>query len=502
MLIDKLEDLMSPLQRQRWRKAWQMFVHPEQFGAVTSSYVPYSPFLAQHAQQLVDCDIAHPIPASELAARPTLGAGRAFVVKEQKNDGFRLRPIFDPAYINDVLDASYVSDMGLAHVSCYLDPVLQPCAATGDLRISFFQIAIPRFARQWFRFTDETGALFEMCRLPMGHKVSAELMQIATETLAGVRTALAVAPLPSLKTTIDVWIDGFRIAGPKRFVADALKNALERAELCNATWKEPPAVAAIYDFIGVRFDHVQHTVAVAAKTLDKIGTVAPASALKSDYEKLVARLIFASGVLRAPPACYYWAIKMANRYANALNRGEPDIVVTFPFLARLQRWIDEAHTKKLLTPIPSDAFATLYTDASLKGWGAYLFMPSGQTFITGAAWPGNIEATPSNIGELEAIAVANAVELFRDHLLAVRNVEFKNDNSSVAPALRRALARAPAINDALVGPLRFLSDNNVKYTVSHIASAANLADAPSRLQPTRAGDVLRVDLSRGRGGRV
>ena len=129
-------------------------------------------------------------------------------------------------------------------------------------------------------------------------------------------------------------------------------------------------------------------------------------------------------------------------------------------------------------------------------------MPSGQTFITGAAWPNNTEATPENIGELEAVAVANAVDLFRDQLLSVRNVEFKNDNSSVAPALRRALARSPAINGALVAPLRFLTDNNIRYTVSRIASAANLADAPSRLQPTRVMETHHLDLSRGRVGRV
>jgi hypothetical protein len=482
MNISRARSLMSDSTKQQFDSLWSMLVHPEKYGCEPNNAVPKSRFLPKHATQLAEAGLVSPISDAELAARPTRGVVNVFTVKESKSEGDRLRPIGDPCEINAALHPHYQSNMNLKHVSAYTSAVAEEIACIGDLAISFFQVEIPHFARCNFRFRDSDGTMYEWNRMIMGHKVSAEIIQILTEVLAGVPRALKNAPIPSRQTSTHVWVDGFRVAGTRRRVQQACDDIVQRSNFVGATWKEDPLLSSEYDFDGVHFDHRTHTVRVADKTLAKIPRDAPKSARKSFYEALVARLIFVAGVLNIPLMSYYMLLKISNRYANSLNNGDHDCVVTFPekIFPQLQQLVSAAFTNKFIAAASSTGHDVLYTDASTKGWGAFYIAPTQEVAIVGAPWPDSQAATSDNIAELEAIAVENAISCFSKRLSIRKNVELRVDNSSVSAALRRALAKAGSINDRLADSMKYLANNNFKYSVSLVKSSENLADAPSR----------------------
>jgi hypothetical protein len=182
----------------------------------------------------------------------------------------------------------------------------------------------------------------------MGHRVSAELMQLVVETIAGCTHAVKHHNDQNWRTHNDVWIDGFRIAGTRADVDDALARSLRIATTINATFKTPPSISTDYDFIGVRFKHAPTggSVRVADKTIKKLPQTIRHAESATSLESLVARLIFAAGVLRIPLAQHYFALKWVNRKVNQLNRGvlQPDEIIAIPHAARrsLAAWLSQA----------------------------------------------------------------------------------------------------------------------------------------------------------------
>ena len=71
---------------------------------------------------------------------------------------------------------------------------------------------------------------------------------------------------------VKVWVDGF---ANSYLNSNAANRAMERikaiARYCKVTWKDPGVIIERkYDFVGVHFDHENHTVKVADKTLNKL----------------------------------------------------------------------------------------------------------------------------------------------------------------------------------------------------------------------------------------
>ena len=370
---------------------------------------------------------------------------------------------------------------------------------------------IPHGARAWYRFADNAGTVYEMNRMPMGLRTSAEIMQLVVETITGCIHA-AVPRHANIKTTNDVWIDGFRIAGSSNNVQHALERVIETAKFVNATFKEQPRCATSYEFIGVEFNHAANDkhVRVAQKTRGKLPKSIDAKTTPKQLETTVARLIFAAGVLLIPLAQHYYAIKWVTRLAHSLRTGKRgvDDIIEVPMQTRkcIDKWLLQAQGKlefTALTEMQLDSSASdiLYTDASKFGWGAFLLLTTGEVAITGSKWPEGMDLSDSNINNFEAIAVAKATECFWDRLLPRKRVDFRIDNTSVTAAMGRALARTFGINNILAPTLQRLRDNNFSFTTTFVRSADNFADEPSRGIQTRAG-VPPTHLSGGVVGRV
>jgi hypothetical protein len=505
--LDKLTSLMSSDKQVRFNHLFELLTTPNM---EPSEHMPASTLLTRHAQHLVDCCVAE-----RATPEPTRGAGIPFVVVETKADEHgglfeRLRFIFWPKRHNEFLKRSgYECKVDLKHISAYLDRILTECGAVADVACGFFQIAIPEHARAWFRFQDADGNTFQMTRLPMGISIAVEIMQLTTETVAG--SPKTCAPQHVIPNVIQhVWIDDVRITGQQHKVEIAIDRIEERARYVRMTLKhhvrgEQWLAATEYDFLGVRWDHNGKTVTLGRKTLSKLPQSIGSTMTAGAIEGLIARLIYAAGVLRIPLVQYHWALKWCTRLCNKLNRGyhDPDTLLSVPDCVRkeLQRWLIAAKTAKIIDRITCRGTAVLFTDASLLGWGAILIDDAGRVLVQGAAWP-TVQTESGDISKLEADAARLAINKFQDVILRLRSLELRVDNTSVLSAFRRGIARAESINIALRGVITWLAEHSVILTVSYVKSAENPADPISRGMPhsTSAVDSALRDEFRGGGG--
>jgi len=129
---------------------------------------------------------------------------------------------------------------------------------------------------------------------------------------------------------------------------------------------------------------------------------------------------------------------------------------------------------------PHPEAATLFTDASLDGWGAVLCLSSGEVHATGERWTN--EETTLDISVLECFGVRNGIEAFYDNLVSVGRLEIRVDNSSTEAGLRRGVARAENLNAALGLVLDTLAKElpSCRVSVGYVPTKDNPADGPSR----------------------
>jgi hypothetical protein len=404
-----------------------------------------------------------------------------FSVIEEKSSGDRRRFILWPREQNAAAYAAgFDPDVNLEHVSAYLDAAQYSCGVTRDLEVGFWQVPIPQAARRALRFMDKDGAVYEPTRLPMGHCAAVDIMQLVTSVIANDPTV--VKPQFAVRGTPHVWVDGIRFAGSQENVERWIAAADATAAAVNATWKETPPISKRYDFIGVDWDHEQHTVVTLDKTLAKIAVRPEVTAL--ELEQLLGRLLFASGVSRTPLAPFYYAIKWTKRVTNKINRGELSIhtKVGIPAgtLAQFKRWA--ASVRRPLHIVASARLQgdfTLFTDASDFGWGAVLFNDgTAEISVAGAKW--SATEKKEDISERELRAVTLATDHFRPKLQNAASVKLRIDNTSVLSCVVRGVPRAERLARKAAEMTQSLKLLHGAVTAQYIQSDANPADEPSR----------------------
>ena len=464
--------------------------------------IPSNNFPVADAQKLVADSVAASVPSSLKST--TMCYGIPFdVVEQEKGKGERRRFIFWTKIMNEWLSevAKYEPDLkNLKFQNTYLDEVNSDVAVTGDLKISFFQFLLPESVRPYFRFVDAEGNLYEMLRLPMGLRISPEIMQLVCEFVAGepkvLNSYLANKQQQSLlqksHVSIKVWIDGFQVACSKEN-AEALKQQIEyRGKIAGVVFKDPGVlVETRYTFCGVEFCHEDKTVRVADKTLNKLPStpfVTHQNLRTSELEKLVSRLIFCSSVVRIILGDYFFLLKWANRQIAYFNESHVDRLLSLPSSVcnSLNHWIKSARKTLCLQNSNNnkffDYFDVLFVDASTWGWGAYFISSSGEIAIGGGKWEDEIlDREGYNINVLEALAVHRALLYFEDRLMQNCNVDIRVDNTSSLHSLLKSKSKSSAaLNEHVVNSVNFLVTNGFSYTLQYVNTKDNWADGPSR----------------------
>jgi hypothetical protein len=276
-----------------------------------------------------------------------------FSVVEEKVDEagqpyIRRRPIAWPKSANERLKVSgYEPQVDLRYFAHYRAAALHEAATLRDLKAGFFEVEIPHYARSQFRFRDAEGRLYEMCRLPMGHSASPEIMQTLTSVLAGDPAFCAEQESFTFSSpgSLAVWIDGIRYTGSAADMQQAGDFVDQRAKRFGMTCKPSESRTAVqdYEFIGVRWDHRDHSIGLATKNLKKLD-VNILSLSVDELEQFSSRLIWASQVHAVPfssvcretprSACMPMLIPKTNRRNMAQlclkGTGSPKIISVFP----------------------------------------------------------------------------------------------------------------------------------------------------------------------------
>ncbi|PWU90300.1 putative target of rapamycin (TOR) kinase 1 [Trypanosoma cruzi] len=213
---------------------------------------------------------------------------------------------------------------------------------------------------------------------------------------------------------IDVWIDNIRIAGPKSDGTLWETQALRNADSCHATiWDGRESGATQYTFLGVQFDHTHRVVSLSEKFVRSVRAMPALKYLPiAGMEVLASRFLYAAAILCTRVFDYYLFIKAVRRRLSALHRGI--VLETSPAnvppaavgLGERLRHTIENNRKRIINSTEMVS-AAIITDASLHGWGAFLFQTPATLKL-----PGKWERKPFLIMQAEARTVRLALSAF------------------------------------------------------------------------------------------
>lgn len=129
-------------------------------------------------------------------------------------------------------------------------------------------------------------------------------------------------------------------------------------------------------------------------------------------------------------------------------------------------WRDEKHVR-----------LSMSTDASNSGWGSVLHLPSGDQFSRDY-W--SVEEKSLNISTKELLALSNALRSVPKEIRDCR-VDVQVDSQVVIDTINgQGSKSSPQLTAATKELFFLLRDRNLQIKLSHVPSALNLADSPSR----------------------
>ena len=476
--LHRIRDLMLPHVRTRFDQIWGKITNPTGLlPQLKPSPVTTKDLTHSDIKSLMQADIIERV--EHTFSNPTRAWVIPFTNLESRNGQFRRRFITWTKQHNEAIATTYKAEMPLEQPVKYVSQVREECAVQRDLSSAFFQLELPAPSRPFYRFI-HAGATYQMTRMPMGHSMAPEVMQIITSVIAG-HTSYTTHSILEDASHLDVYVDGFRLCGKRDVCRDYAGWVFDRALFSGVTLKDysfDPEVE--YDWLGVRYHHESQCYRMNESFIEKIPGTLPLEAPYYFYETLCARLVYASGILQIPLPRYYWIIKYVRRQVSKLNKGMiSDTTLLQPppgTMNQLHDWAQEVKRNTWQTYVGySSQAATLYTDASLDGWGAVLFLPGGTVYGTGAPW---IHKTEINEGE--ALAVENALLSFQPHWKTITTINLYVDNTSVEYALRKRWADSESIARVLVRLCDYMSNHNLKVIPRYVSTKQNYADPWSR----------------------
>ena len=197
--------------------------------------------------------------------------------------------------------------------------------------------------------------------------------------------------------------------------------------------------------------------------------------------KCTSLLMYASAVTGTNKAEFYWVMKFMRRRASeqALLDEAAAIWPSVQALWRCWAELELQAPPRIWHKSEQMGTATMYTDASLDGWGAICFRGDGSLAIRAGKWSEHDirQATTNgnlNINVLEALAVCRAFESIEFS----EAVHLKVDNTSVVHRLPKGFSKSFQLN-LILGQLHQFNSRIIDIT--YVESAKNIADKLSRL---------------------
>lgn len=254
-----------------------------------------------------------------------------------------------------------------------------------------------------------------------------------------------------------------------------------------------------YDFLGIHFDHPH--VSVAAKTCSKLenihSTLTEArSGSPTEIRDVLAAFgvcFWASIITGHPLTEVFYVIKFVRRMAAAHNTANPTAKCTiWPcILETWDQWSTalRRRTRTISGHSGNDHSALVFTDASLKGWGSVIFATLAgirSTWIVGARWTSKMSKMAIN--QLETKAIANSLKFIEQQIerqgFHTIDVDLLVDNTTALSATTKLRSRSYLVNMFTKEIQATIARGHTRIaSATYVASANNLADAPSRQLP-------------------
>ena len=425
----------------------------------------------------IDALLQHQIIRRLRPGEKLVRTGKLFEVVEEKATGERrLRIIFWPMQLNDEFWARFEKDM---HLSDVFDRCAEvhagDAAACFDLTCSFFQFALAEEVQLYYGFVAPDGTEYAFTRMVMGGVPSAEVCDVALKILAYTQRDVVTT----------THIDNVRFVGTKEEVAAAAKEFRRRCDQCRVTLNDEPEneVHSAGKFLGIHFDYSAKTVALSPKTRHKLQQwmLELDRLTLGDIASLFGQLMWASSVTGFNIADVYHSVKFFRRRLSLLHRN-PDAenmpTTVWPCIrSQLEQWllalaVSPPRTPNTYCEVPQ---VTLFTDASLTGWGGVLFdHHTGEWREVGGKW----KYDGRHINQLEMEAVRQVVEAFLPRLVG-RHVHLLVDNTSVQSVIVHGRSQSFWLNERFRA-VADLTQHFASLRVDYVPSKANLADALSR----------------------
>lgn len=345
-----------------------------------------------------------------------------------------------------------------------------------DIAAYYQQMELPEESRKHYIFRCQHGC-YRLTTVPTGHTHCTGVAQTLSRALA-LQTGGKVA----------IYNDNFRCAGPRE---QALRDAYAIHDQATALGiqfneqREDLLFLTCYDFLGVRCNHDTKTVSLTQRALEKLAHID--NVLQSKYEFLTMRdvdsiigfLVFASTVLGFKLGLVYHIFKFHRRRSRA-KLSDHDGARPWPGIRQQWlRWVKSLRSNSPRSIIPRirKRTHTLFTDASLSGWGAYLITDDGEVRIIADSWQ---QGVTRHINILEIWAVRNALTKFADTLKGCK-VQLFIDNTTALTAVEKQRSRCFILNQVALDIQDIAVQFDLDITVEYVPSADNLADAPSRM---------------------
>ncbi len=391
----------------------------------------------------------------------------------QLKPGNKWRPIIDLSHLNKFIDIQKFKMESPATVMNTLRAGMWTTSI--DLKDAYFHIPMRTESLRYLRFKTSHG-LFEFTALPFGLSTAPYVFTRVVKAVAAYARTCGVKIL----TYIDDWLiyqhNPEILARQTQWVIKLVQTLgfvvnVEKSELT-------PTQNPIY--IGILFNLVTGTASPTAERLEALKSLLPRAREgrrlpAKQWQVLIGHLVSIGKLV--------WRGRMHVRpFQRQLstywqqNRDNPQKLVPLSpeVMDEIYWWMDERNLRrgvKLFHPGPQ---LTLFTDASLEGWGGHL----GEKQCSGV-WPPSQQQKHINFLEMKAVQLA--MREFVDDLTG-KVVVVMTDNTTVLGLVKNeGSTHSPQLSDLAREVLTWTDQHDITVIARHIPGRLNvLADHLSR----------------------
>jgi hypothetical protein len=366
-------------------------------------------------------------------------------------------------------------------------------ACANDIAFWFGHLAIPPHLRRRFVYKDETGRLWQLCTVPTGAVLTPMLAQELLQYMCKGHTSIA-----------DCYIDNtLHVSADLAEIHDDIEGFEQTAKTLEVTMNKSDGIVRVLEYGGVNLDlrkteHGKLGVSLTSKMQTRLkevrnmvrreNTMPWVKWLSCLGKTLHAKSIVSLKLVR----CTYYVLKFFRKHARAVR----DIPVREALQQQVKIWdsvtpfwlemLNELirNEKVWIDLLEKQHHCWLFTDASLEGWGAVLFIHTAPYILVfGMKWRDterfDTTGKERSINELETRAFVLAMKQFADHLKN-KVVHGFIDNTTALCSLVKLKTRVFNIIHVLEECEAMYAELRADIRLEYVWTEANYADHPSR----------------------